>query len=69
MCLIFTEENHKHSAVHRYIVLQNIQNNTRQLLRFSSTIQTSQIGCNWPIKFVYKLENDTALCKISFKPS
>ena len=40
---------------------------------FSSTIQTSQIsgsqlGHNWPIKFVYKLENKTALCKISVKP-
>ena len=46
--------------------VQCIQNNTLQLLLFSSTIQTSQIsgsqlGCNWLIKFVYKLENDVAL--------
>ena len=45
--------------------VQCIQKNTLQLLVFSSTIQTSQIsgsqlGCNWPIKFVYKLENDVA---------
>ena len=46
--------------------MQCIQNNALQLLLFSSTIQTSQIsgsqvGCNWPIKFVYKLENDVEL--------